>query len=308
MIVVFGSLNVDFVMSVRRLPQPGETVIGGDYFLVPGGKGANQALAAARAGGARVAMVGQVGQDEWGEFAVKLLAEAGVDLSCLGRAEKATGCASIWVDEHGENAITVASGANFEARAAQVPDSWLGPDTWLVLQMEVTPQENWALVERASARGAKIVLNVAPAAPVPAQALAGVDVLIVNRVEAAMIAGAAGSASEDPAVVARELARQYQLTCITTLGAQGVIAHGPDGGWAADPLAVEAVDTTGAGDNFTGALAASLQGGARLPEALRRASVAAGICCTVRGTQSSFPRAEQIDLRLGELPPARGLE
>ena len=208
MIVVFGSFNVDFVMMVDRLPGPGETVLGRRYFLVQGGKGANQACAAARAGArGRVAMVGCVGRDDWGEFALDLLREAGVDLSAVGRAAASTGCASIFVDKSGQNAIAAAIGANMEARAAQVPDDWLGPDTWLVLQMEVPYEENWALIARARERGAHVVLNVAPAAAVPAEALSRTEILVVNELEAETIAKILGLAGAEPAVVARKRVR-----------------------------------------------------------------------------------------------------
>ena len=312
MILVFGSLNVDFVMQVERLPAPGETVLGGDYFLVPGGKGANQALAAARArdpaAGGAVAMQGCVGTDDWGRFAVSLLAEAGVDLHDLQSGNAATGCASILVDRKGENCIAVASGANMEAAASAVDDSLLGPDSWLLLQMEVRPEENWALLERAKSRGAKVVLNVAPAAPVPSAALRLIDVLVVNEVEAGMVAEAEGLAGGDVPSLCAMLAGAHDLLCVATLGSKGAIAIGPEGGWAVDPLAVTVVDTTGAGDAFVGCLAAALDGGEAIPEALRWASVGAGLCCARAGTQSSFAHDKEIIDALTGVAPARPLD
>ncbi len=311
MIVVFGSINVDILMTLERLPRPGETVHGRDYRLAPGGKGANQACAAARAAGdgARVAMVGRVGQDAWGPVATRLLEEAGVDLSRVEESERPTGCATIWIDAAGENAIAVASGANTTVTASQVPDEWLGPDTRLVLQMEVPAGENWTLVERARARGARILLNLAPANPAPRSALDEVDVLVVNEIEAAMtaqaegLAGAAGTA--EPRALARLLAGRHGLACIVTLGAGGAVAVEADGtAWAVDALALTPVDTTGAGDAFTGVLAASLAAGAALPEAMRRASVGAGLACLEVGCQSSFVDAAAIAARLDEVAPA----
>ncbi len=311
MIVVFGSLNVDFFMRVDRLPRPGETVIGGDYFLVPGGKGGNQALAAARAAegsAVRVAMAGCVGRDDWAATATSLLDEAGVDLTAMAQDPEAlTGCASILVEAGGENAIGVASGSNMRARAAQVPDDWLGEGHWLVLQMEVDPAENWRLIERAHGRGAKVVLNVAPAAPVPSEALDKVDLLVVNEVEARMVAEAEGSADGGPADLARSLSARHDLVCITTLGAEGAIAHDRDGAWSVAPLAVTPVDTTGAGDAFVGCLTAALASGRALPEALRFASAGAALSCTVAGTQSSFARAAGIADALGRVPEVRAL-
>jgi ribokinase len=318
MIVVFGSFNIDFVMRLERLPEPGETILEGDYILVPGGKGANQACAAARASrvsgaaegdGTRVAMVGKVGTDDWGRFATVKLEEAGADVSAVQRIETATGCAAIFVDKAGENTIVVASGANMKAEAAQVPDDLLGPDSWLVLQMEVPPEENWALIGRAKRRGARVMLNVAPAAPVPAAVLDDVDILVVNEIESRMVADSVGIASEDPLEIARRLSASHDLICLTTLGPAGAVAIGPEGGsegsWQVDPLEVTPVDTTGAGDSFIGTLAAALDGGTDLPQALHRASVAAGLCCTRWGTQSSFAWAEEIEARLADLAPAR---
>ena len=322
MIVVFGSFNIDFVMRLERLPEPGETILEGDYILVPGGKGANQACAAARASrvsgrasgaaeidGTRVAMVGKVGTDDWGRFATVKLEEAGADVSAVERIETATGCAAIFVDKAGENTIVVASGANMKAEAAQVADDLLGPETWLVLQMEVPPEENWALIGRAKRQGARVLLNVAPAAPVPAAVLDDVDILVVNEIESRMVADSLGLEKEDPIEIARRLSANHDLICLTTLGAAGAVAIGPEGGpegaWKVEPLSVTPVDTTGAGDAFIGTLAAALDGGTDLPQALHRASVAAGLCCTRWGTQSSFAWAEEIEARLGDLAPAR---
>jgi len=299
MIVVFGSLNVDLIMQVANLPRPGETVINGHYFLVPGGKGANQALAAARAAADAmpVAMAGCVGPDDWGGVATSLLAEAGVDLSAIRRGAQPTGCASICVDAAGENAIAVASGANMEAAAAQVDDRWLGPETWLVLQMEVPAQENWRLIERAKRQGARTLLNLAPAAPAPPEVLDALDVLVVNEIEARMLVDA------PPHAAARDLARRHDLTCIATLGAAGALAATPAGAWKVAALPADVVDTTGAGDAFVGALVAVLATGRPLPEALTWASVGAALSCTVAGTQSSFADAATIASRVPDLPP-----
>ncbi|MEE8279942.1 MAG: ribokinase [Alphaproteobacteria bacterium] len=308
MIVVFGSFNIDVVMSLERLPGPGETVLGGDYMLVPGGKGANQACAAARAAkgsAATIAMIGKIGADDWGDFALARLSEAGVDLDAVARGRSPTGCALICVDAAGENAISVASGANLETEAAQVPERMLGPGHWLVLQMEVPPEENWRLVERARRRDCKVLLNVAPAASVPEDVLEAVDVLVFNEVEGRMLAECAGLAADDPLDIARRLRDSHGVTAVATLGPAGAAAFAPGESWRVAALPVAPVDTTGAGDAFVGNLVVALEAEATLPEALRRASVAAGICCETRGTQSSFPWADQIEDRLAELGSAR---
>jgi ribokinase len=310
MILVFGSINVDFVMRVPRLPRPGETVLGEDYFLVPGGKGANQACAAARAAlrdtGA-VAMIGRVGADDWADTATHLLIDAKVDTSGIARGDRPTACATIMVDDAGENAIAVASGANLEVTADQVPDHLLGPETWLVLQMEIPPEENWAVMRRARDRGARIMLNVAPAAPVPAEFLDMCDILVVNEIEARMVAGASDLVDDDPAGVARHLSEAHGLTSIVTLGGAGALAIGADIACTLKALDVTPVDTTGAGDAFVGALAAALDAGRDMMAALHWASVAAGLCCTIAGAQSSFARTEQIHARLDDLAPASRL-
>lgn len=308
MIVVFGSVNVDILMKVAHLPRPGETVHCPSYDLVAGGKGANQACAAARAGG-KVAMVGCIGRDAWGEVATGVMAEAGVDLSGMEPSDRPTACATIWVDAAAENAIVVASGANLTVRASQVPDEWLGPESWLVLQMEVPPEENWSLIERAHRRGARILLNLAPAKPALAALLDLVDVLVVNEVEAAMTAEAEGpAAAGEPRALAHLLAQRHGATCIVTLGDAGACAVEAGGAaWAVEALKVTPVDTTGAGDAFVGILASSLDAGAGLPEALRRASVGAALACLEIGCQSAFADAAAIAGRLEELAPPRRL-
>ncbi|MGI9335163.1 MAG: ribokinase [Gammaproteobacteria bacterium] len=297
MVVVFGSINVDFVMRVERLPAPGETVLGGSYFLVQGGKGANQACAAALAGESKVAMIGCTGHDDWARFAVERLREAGVDLSPVSAVEEPTGCASICVDSDGENAIAVASGANMALRASQIPASLLGPDAVLVLQMETPPEENFAAVRRAHTAGARVVLNVAPAAPVPGDVLDAVDYLVVNEIEARMVASRLNIADDQPQVLAARLSEAHALVCIATLGARGAIAAGHGKTVHVDSPKVTPVDTTGAGDAFVGALAASLDAGAGLDETLARAVVAGALTCERPGAQSSFPARADIERR-----------
>ena len=305
MITVFGSINIDLVTPVARLPGPGETVVGRGYDVVPGGKGANQALAAARAGAA-VRMVGCVGRDAFADPALALLAAGGVDLSAVRRCPAPTGCAMIAVDERGENQIVVAAGANLEAVAAQVEEGWLDGDATVVLQMEVPHAENWTLVGRAAARGARVVLNLAPAGAVPAEALAGIDVLVANEGEAAALARNLGAGQGGVLKAARGIAAGAGAAVVVTLGRDGAVGFTPAGeGWTVGALAIEATDTTAAGDAFVGALAAALDRGAGLSAALHRAAVAGGLACTRAGAQPSLPTAAEVDARLGDLEPAR---
>ncbi len=309
MILVFGSLNADLVLQVPALPRPGETVLCPGYVLEPGGKGANQAAAAAKAG-ASVRMVGCLGEDSFADFLRQTLAQAGVDGAGIATADQATGIAVIGVEPGGENQIMVGSGANLATRAAQVDDTELGPGVTLLCQNEVDPEATFGLLQRAKRRGAHTMLNLAPAAPVPDAALDALDLLVVNEIEASMAAGhrAGSGQTGDPRALAWDLATRHDLTCVVTQGAEGAIAQGPAGGWRIGALRVEPVDTTGAGDAFVGVLAATLDRGLALPEALRWASVAAGLACTRLGAQTSQPLAADIEARLADLAPATPLD
>ena len=280
MIVIFGSINVDLIVPVPRLPRPGETVLGGDYALLPGGKGANQALAARRAG-AEVILAGAVGADPFAGIALELLRRDGVDTRFVRIVESPTGCAAIMVSSTGENTIAVAPGANASARSNQVPDELLGAGTILVVQMEVPPRETALLIRRLRARGGCSVLNLAPATPIDVALLREVDLVVANEGEAA----AMGS---DPQ-------RRARRGLVVTRGSAGALAILRDGTRIEVPaLAIEAVDTTGAGDTFVGVLAAALDLGSTLEAALRRASAAAGLACLARGAQTAMPSDEAI--------------
>jgi ribokinase len=298
MLLVFGSINVDLLFKVEALPRPGETVLSPGYEVAAGGKGANQATAAARAGAA-VRMVGHLGDDSFGHFARDAMTAAGVDCAGIATSSRATGIAVIGVDQAAENQIMVASGANLDTRADQVADADLAPGVTVLCQNEVRPQATFALLERATARGARTVLNLAPAGAAPAQVLDAVDYLVVNEVEAQMAAGRAETA--DVAAFARDLALRHDLTCVVTLGGEGALAIGPKIALRIAALPIEPVDTTGAGDAFVGVLAAALDLDQDLGAALRRAIVAAGLACTRLGAQTSQPTAAQIEARLGEL-------
>lgn len=306
MILVFGSINMDLVMTVRRLPRPGETVLCDGYVTKPGGKGANQAVAAARAGAA-VAMAGRVGDDDFGRQLTGNLEGQGIDTGGVRLAAEPTGLAYICVDAEAENFITVASGANLAVRAADVPDAALGPGTTVLMQMEVPPEETWRMIARAAAAGARTILNVAPATSVPRDTLERLDVLIVNELEATAVARHLDLPADAPEASARALAETAGLVCIVTLGAKGAIAVQPlDGGGTTlmkvAAMVIEPVDTTGAGDAFAGILAAGLDGGLKLAEALRRASVGSALACLALGAQESLPTAAAIDARLADVP------
>lgn len=293
MILVFGSLNADLVFSVPRLPRGGETILTAHYAVGAGGKGANQAAAAARSGAA-TRMAGCVGRDQFGELLVESLADAGVSTEGIRHVDAATGCAAIGVDPSGENQIMVAGGANLLARAEMVEDSWLTPPTTLLLQMEVEAEQNWRLARRAKAQGARVVLNLAPAAELPDDAARFVDVLVVNEVEAEFLAGYTGKAG-DPEGLAHAIAGRWSPCCVLTLGGKGALAVSPDGCWIAEALPITPVDTTGAGDTFCGVLAGALDDGKGMAEALRRASVAGALSCLKAGARAGMPTRQEID-------------
>src|SRR5271165_4050186 len=274
MIVVFGSINLDLIFALPAIPRAGETLLGEQVRIEPGGKGANQAVAAARDGGT-VLLAGAVGRDALAKDALALLREARVDLTRVVPTGSTTGCAGIAVDPQGRNAISVGSGANLLAREAQIEDALLTPATTLLLQMECDPGETAALIRRARAAGSRILLNLAPAGRLDPDALRLVDLLVVNESEAAWLGGQHGTAAD-----AQALSAALGVTIVRTLGERG--AELAEGGRTrlVPAYPVTAVDTTAAGDCFMGVLAAPIDRGAALPDALRRASVAAALACT----------------------------
>ncbi|MDR0440427.1 MAG: ribokinase [Candidatus Accumulibacter sp.] len=302
-ILVFGSMNVDLVFAVETLPRPGETVLGPGYMAVPGGKGANQAVAAARAG-VRARMIGCLGDDGFGEMLLKSLMEAGVNTSSVRRTSKPTGCAAIGVDARGANQIMVAAGANSEISADDVDDGLLGPEAILTLQMEVPAEQNWKLARRAHERGARIILNVAPATAVPPDILAITDFLVVNEHEALAVATGMGMAADNPIAAARGITGKTHQASVVTLGADGAFACDDDQAWRVAALLIRPVDTTAAGDCFVGWLAARLSCGDDLPQALRWASAAAGQACLAHGAQPSLPALDTVTAALESIAPA----
>ena len=293
MIVVFGSINVDLVFQVPHLPIAGETVMGPRYDVFQGGKGANQATAAARAG-ARTEMVGAVGTDPLAADAVHALQAAGVGTAHVRTLESTTGCAAIGVDRRANNQIMVASGANGLVEADFLDPGLISADTILVLQMEVPLRANWAVIERVKAAGGRVVLNVAPAAPVPESVLSMVDFLIVNEVESAVVARSVGIEGSDPTACGQALAQRFGFAVIVTLGARGSVLCEAGSSVIVPTASIRPVDTTGAGDTFCGVFAASLDRGLAIPDAMRRASVAGALSCLGQGARTAMPDADEI--------------
>jgi ribokinase len=305
MIIVFGSLNIDMVMRVEKMPRSGDTVLSPNYKMIPGGKGANQAVAAANAG-ASVKLFGKIGDDEFGRIVLESLKQSPVDLVGVEMSkEAATGCASVCIEAQGENMITVASGANLRAKQREIPDFLLSKDTILLLQMETSAEENWDLIRRAKKIGARVILNLAPAHEIPQDILKIVDILVMNQNEATILGLHLGFDVLSPTVVARRIVAKFGITCIVTLGKQGAMACSPEGTWEVKAMDIEPVDTTAAGDAFVGIFAASLEGGMDLPSALRNASVGSGLTCLKQGAQISLPTQQQIQENLKKVSLAR---
>lgn len=292
MIVVFGTLNVDLVIVVPRLPAPGEGVKGGDHQLFPGGKGGNQALAAALAG-ARVALVGAVGADGFAATALGGLAAAGVDLSGVGRSPRPTGLQSIAVDPRGENLMVGSTAANGDA-APEALASRLGPTTTLLTQTSIGARAVETAIILARRAGARVVLNAAPPQPLTEAGFSAVDVLIVNRHEAASLAADLGLPAE-PAAFARAAARRFVATVVVTLGPDGLVAATAEGDLLTGrPPMLDVRDTTGAGDALIGAVTAALDRGDTLDTALAEGLAAGALACRETGARSSFARADEI--------------
>lgn len=313
MLLVFGSINLDLAFRAPHLPSRGETVLGHGMLASPGGKGANQAHAARRYGMA-TALVGAVGDDAFAEAALAALKAAGVKLGALQRLPGPTGCAAIAVDDAGHNQIVVAPGANLALRAEAVSDALLQAAQAVLVQMECDATQTLLVLQRARAAGRLTLLNNAPAQVLTPEMLGLLDVLIVNETEADFTARSAGldvlqgeheaapdAQALDPIereVALAELARRHGLTVVLTLGEAGAVAIDGQSRQAVPALPVKVVDTTGAGDTFAGVLAAALIEGHPLPEAMRRATAAAGLACTRPGAQAAQPSREEIDQAL----------
>lgn len=286
MIVVFGSINLDLVVALPRLPGPGETISGPDYQTFAGGKGGNQALAAGRAG-ADVQMVGAVGQDAFAELALANMRVAGVGLDHVRHLEGTTGLAFIGIDTAGENQIIVASGANTKVKASWL-DGVLGQEDLLLMQGEVPTGEITAAIALAKTTGTLVVWNPAP---VPAEQFASralsVDMLIVNETEAQELAKHLGVPG-DPHGFLNAIGNDDRHV-VVTLGANGVVARAGGDTVVVTPPNVDVSDTTGAGDAFCGALAAAVSRGAPLERALAEGVSAGSLACTATGAQSSAP-------------------
>ncbi|MEM6284028.1 MAG: ribokinase [Chloroflexota bacterium] len=295
-IIVLGSINMDVVVTAPRHPQIGETIFGNEVHFIPGGKGSNQAVAAARLDG-EVQLIGKLGEDAFGNELEQFLSSEKLDLKHLSRSASApTGTAMITVNHDSENTIIVISGSNMEITPADVQNVVIRPDTVLVSQFEVPQNVLYVLTQKARDAGAKTVLNPAPAGPFIDGLLDTIDYLVVNETELAYFAAAPLTEDIDELTTsAKKLRTRRDQTIIVTLGANGLLCVQDEDVTIVEGRKTNALDTTGAGDCFVGALAVALSEGMALIQALQFANRAAAISVTRLGASSSMPYRHELE-------------
>ncbi|WP_312951150.1 ribokinase [Agrobacterium sp.] len=291
MIITFGSINVDCVYEVEDMPQPGQTLLARGFRTEAGGKGANQALAAAR-DGAEVVMVGAVGQDGLAEIGLQNLTTA-TDISRVAHVAEPTGSASIYIDAKGRNMIVVAAGANLAAPSEMVEDDVLHQANIVLMQMENDVVAVETLIRRTHSAKTMSILNLAPAFPLSQEVLSLCDLIVVNEDEAEALAGWLDCGSSAEALAAR-----LNTGVLRTLGGEGAEASAFGDYVSVAAMKIDVKDTTAAGDCFVGVLASALDRGLSLRGAMERASVAAGLACSRVGSQKSIPMRKETDLQL----------
>ncbi len=309
MLIVFGSLCMDFFLEVDKHPTDQTPVTTTMFETHPGGRGGNQALAALRMG-PKTAVVGMVGDDPIGKKLSDKLRMEGVIASGIGKSDKPTGTNSVAIDAAQSMRIYQAMGANSDATAEQIPDEILNEAAFVLLQMELPEEENYKLMQRAKENGAKIMLNLAPMKMIPRKFLSMIDYLVVNQHEAKQIAIATEMDRRNNAVIiASGLAKEGNLTCIVTLGEKGSVAVTADGqSWGVPALTLDekpkAKELWGASDSYCGTLAACLYNNMPIEQAIRYAAVAGSLACKKAGAQSSYAYLDDIEAALKDFPQA----
>ncbi len=296
-IVIVGSFNTDLTTYMEKMPRPGETVNGRRFVTGAGGKGSNQAVAAARSG-ASVTFVGRVGRDAFGELAMNTWKAEGIDTAFVTQdADHATGVAPIFVDDTGENMIVVALGANLAIDRGDVDraEAVIAAADVLIVQLEIVPEISGYALQVARRHGVRTVLNPAPAVPLPPEILAHADYITPNETELQTLVG---SDSTDYEAAARSLITREGQTVVVTLGSQGAMWVKQQGSGRIPAYPVDVVDTTGAGDAFNGGLAVGLAEGRSLEEAIAFANATAALCVTRPGTAPSMPGRSEVDALL----------
>lgn len=297
MIIVIGSINLDLIATVDRLPGAGETVPGSGFSTAPGGKGANQALAAARAGG-QVRMVGAVGKDGFATEALALLKGGMIDLSGVGETFASTGTALILVGDDGENMIAIVPGANGTVVPGDLSKAFLKKGDIVLLQNEIPLPTVDAALDAAKKASAVTILNTAPFRAEAADMLAKADYVVANETEFDLYTEALSLSGRDRQARMKTFAQKTGHTIVLTLGGDGVMAATPEGFLQVKALAIKPVDTVGAGDTFCGYLAAGIAAALPLEEALKRAAAAGSLACLKPGAQPAIPLKADVDAAL----------
>ncbi|MVM32967.1 ribokinase [Spirosoma sp. HMF4905] len=296
-ILVIGSSNTDMVVKTQKLPAPGETVLGGTFFMNPGGKGANQAVAAARLGG-QVTFVAKVGDDIFGQQAVTGFQQEGINTRyILTDAEHPSGVALINVDASGENCITVAPGSNAHLQANETAEALqtMASDTLVLLQLEIPLSTVEHVVKQAARRGLRVILNPAPAQALPTDLFQHLFLITPNETEAELFTGIRVADLPTAKLAAQKLHELGVSNVVITLGSKGAYLSTETQDQLISTAVVKAIDTTAAGDCFNGALAVGLAEGQPLPDAIAFACKAASISVTRMGAQASMPKREEVD-------------
>ncbi len=302
-IVVVGSFNADLTTYMERMPRPGETVHGREFVTGPGGKGSNQAVAAARLG-AQVTFIGRVGQDSFGEMALRLWQAEGIDTTCVTRdPQVATGVAPILVDDSGENIIVVVLGANLRLSPADIDqaEAVIAQADLLLVQLEIPLETTIHALKIARRHGVRTVLNPAPAEALDPAVIALADYLTPNQSELQTLFGVGADQLDRAPLAAGQ-------TLVLTAGSRGVYWRNESDSGQVSSFPVNVVDTTGAGDAFNAGLAVALAEGQTLPAALSFANATAALCVTRPGTAASMPQRHEVEALLANHSPASGME
>jgi len=295
-ITVVGSVNMDLVFRTPRMPAVGETLLGHEFRQIPGGKGANQAVAAARQG-AEVSFIGAVGDDGFGDFSQQCLAKEGINISHLARvAGVATGVAGILVEDNGSNSIVLAAGANATLNVSQIElaASVIGAAQLLLCQLETPVDTVTRAIAIAHAQGVKVVLNPAPAQQLDPAVLKQVDYLIVNETEASQLSGISVTNQASAQQASERLLELGVGTVLLTMGGDGALITQAGGSEFIPAIRVDVVDTTAAGDTFVGAFAVGIANALSVSDASREAQYAAALTVTKLGAQTSIPRRSEV--------------